>query len=120
MKFNGFFSKYDLEGDIEKVSEFIKTIPDRLKESYPLNNELKTAHRFAIDINTESDYGSDDSYDVYIVHAFRWETDEELKSRVALNKKKSAEAKERAKKQKEAKEKREKTMYEILKKKFEG
>jgi len=119
MPFSGFFSRYDLEGDIEKVSEFIKNIPNKLKEIYPLNKELQSAHRFAINTDSESDYGSDYSYDIYIVQAFRWETDEEFKARIELNKKQSAAAKERAKKQKEAKEKKEKTMYETLKKKFE-
>jgi hypothetical protein len=121
MELNGFVNKYDFEGDINEVVEKIKTIPARLLDTYPLNMEYKKAHRFSIRQDTESaDYYSNDTVDIYILQIYRWETDEELKNRLELNKKQSAAAKEREFKKKEAAAKREKTIYESLKKKFEG
>lgn len=120
MELNGFVDKYSLEGSLGKVVEYIKNLPSEAIERYPLNNELKKAHRFSIRHDSESDYGEEGYHDVYHLQCYRWETDTELATRIELNKKQSAAAKEREKNKKEGKLKREKTLYENLKKKFEG
>lgn len=111
-----FIDKYSLEGELDKVCEYIKSLPSKAME---LNNELKQAHKFLIKRDTESYYGEDGYYEVFHLHCYRWETDDEFTARIELNKKKSKAAKEREKHKKEIKLKREKTLYENLKKKFE-
>lgn len=118
MTFHNFISKYDLEGDINEVAEKIKAIPEKLKEAYPLNDFLNHAHRFSIDADSEYEYGSNDSHDVYHIQAYRWETDDEMKARLAKNRKERAAAKVRADNKEKAKVQRQKTLYENLKKKF--
>ncbi len=119
IELNGFVDKYQLEGDISVVSDYINSLPTLAKDAYPQNNELQNAHRFFIQHDTESDYDGGYS-DVFHLHCYRWETDIELAARIELNKKLSVAAKEREKNKKEGKLKREKTLYENLKKKFEG
>ena len=120
VELNDFVDKYQLEGSIDSVLEYVKSLPQIAKDRYPQNNELQNAHRFAIRHDTESDYGEDGYHDVFHLQYFRWETDAELEARIELSKKQSAAAKEREKNKKLGKEKREKTLYENLKKKFEG
>lgn len=120
MEFGGFVDKYSLEGDIIKVAEYIKSLPAKVLEQYPLNNDLKNAHRFSIRVGTETEYYSSDSHDVYDLLCYRWETDEELAKRLSVNLIKSEAAKRAAITKSEAKIKREKTLYENLKKKFES
>jgi len=118
IELDGFVDKYQLEGEISKVAEYIKSLPSLAKERYRQNNELQNSHRFSIRHDTESDY--DGGYnDIFHLQCFRWETDDELAARIELSKKQSAAAKEREKNKKEGKLKREKTLYENLKKKFE-
>lgn len=112
--------KYNFEGDINKVAEYIKSIPKKLKADYPLNIDYKNAHRFSIRQDSEYEYYNNDKYDTYILQIYRWETDEELNSRKALNKKFSEAAKLRELKKKESSAKRKKTLYESLKKEFEN
>ena len=120
MELNNFIDSGYFEGDLNKIIEKVKDIPTKLWAAYPLNMEYKRAHRFSIRQDTEYGYGDDGYHDVYILQCYRWETDEEMKNRIELNKKQSAAAKERELKKKEAAAKREKTLYESLKKKFEN
>jgi hypothetical protein len=119
IELNEFVDKYQLEGDISVVADYINSLPTLAKDRYPENNELQNAHRFVIRHDTESDYYGGYN-DIFHLQCYRWETDAELASRIELNKKRSAAAKEREKNKKEGKLKREKTLYENLKKKFEG
>ena len=116
--FNGFLDKYSLEGDINEVSDKIRAIPERLKESYPLNEELKSAHRFSISTSTEYEYYSNDSHDVYNIEAYRWETDEEYNKRIEQEEKRKVSAQKAAITKKEATIKREKTLLNTLLKKY--
>jgi len=119
IELNEFVDKYQFEGSISDVVNYINSLPELAKNRYPLNGELNAAHRFSIRHDTESDF--DGGYnDVFHLQCYRWETDDELAKRIELSKKQSAAAKEREKNKKEGKLKREKTLYENLKKKFEG
>lgn len=118
MELNSFIDNEYFEGALDKIVEKIKNIPTKLWAAYPLNVEYKRAHRFSIRCSSECNYGDDGYHDVYILQCYRWETDEEMKNRIELNKKQSEEAKNKELKRKEAAAKREKTLYESLKKKF--
>lgn len=118
-EYHNFIYKSDFEGTIDEVIERIKSIPERFKVAYPLNTDFLRNHRFSIRQDIEYDYGDSDYHDVYILQAYRWETDQELEIRLQTNEKKSQAAKQRELTKQEAKIKREKTIYENLKKKFE-
>lgn len=118
MEFPYFLYAELFDGDIKEICETITYLPKKLREAYPLNMDLKKAHRFSIKHDTQYGYDND-SRDIFIFQAYRWETDEEFKNRIELEEKKSIAAKKAVQIRKEAQLKREKTLYENLKNKFD-
>lgn len=119
MELPGFLDKSMFEGRLEEIIENIKNIPDRLVKNYPHNPDIKNYHRFSIRQDTEYEYYSSDSHDVYHLQCWRWETDEEVRIRLEKSKKQSEASKKAAITKKLAQEKREKTLLQTLKKKYE-
>ena len=109
----------DFEGDIYKVAEKIRTIPEtyieRYKDHTGMKDMIDSLHRF--DINTKTDY---EGYVELNICGYRWETDEEFKKRKATNAKKSKAAKLSAKTKQENLAKKELEEYERLKLKFKN
>ena len=104
------------EGKIEDIQKRLKDIPMKVITEHKDPN-LALCHRFAI--SSYHDWGYDNhSSVVYTLECYRWETDEEVKNRIAKEKSLADNKKKRAQRARLAKEKREKTMYENLKKKF--
>lgn len=120
MEFTSFLNDYELEGDITKVVETIKTIPERIKKHYQYNTDLQMAHRFSIKLKPAWEYGDNGSHDEYVIEAFRWETDEEFKIRMERSKIQKEAAVKREASKKQTIEKRERTLLESLKKKYEN
>lgn len=117
LELNNFVDKYQFEGNIIDVVNYVKCLPQIAKDRYPENKNLDNAHKFAI--RHDTDYDGYESHDVFHLQYFRWETETELKARLSQSKKMSVAAKNREKNKKLAKEKRELTLYKNLKNKFE-
>jgi hypothetical protein len=112
-----FVDDAQLEGDIDVIVKYIKSLPQRAREAYPDSVDIKNSHRFSIRIGKEYNYG--DSYNVYHLQCWRWETDEDLELRLEQTKKEREAAKKAAITRKTAQEKRERSLLETLKKKYE-
>jgi RNA binding exosome subunit len=90
--------------------DFSGSLPDIIAKLQKLITDNPTFFDFEIEVESEGGYYGDHSANVSVI-AYRWETDEEMESRIATSKKKSEAAKLAAIKQAEANEKREKSLY---------
>lgn len=117
--FDYIIDKYQFEGDLDEIIKKLKNTPKKLAEMYPLNETIKDFHRYSIRVDSETEYYSNDSHDIYILEGWRWETDEEFSKRRKASIQEAKERVKRAEEEEISKAKREKTLYENLKKKFE-
>jgi hypothetical protein len=114
----------DLRGDINKVADFIKRIPERHKKFLEEKKKDKREYydstwdlidEYVLDIDTGSSYGGGVTIETY-----RFETDEEEKARKDVEKKVKKDNLLRKKLEKEKADIEEKALFEKLKAKYAG